>query len=84
MTPRDVPVVGGEHLGVGGNIGVGEPGPTPHTRHDDTARRHWVVVPNLRDTFREGGWNFLKRGPPTPDPGELLLCQRRGRSRSLA
>ena len=30
------------------------------------------------------GWNFLKRGPPTPDPELLLLCQRRGSPRSLA
>ena len=72
---------GSMHLGVGGDIGVGELGPTPHTRHDDAARRHWVEVPNLRDIFGEGGggWNFLKGGPPTPDPRELLLCQRRGR-----
>ena len=80
MAPRDVPAVGGEHLGVGGDIGVGELGPTPHTRHDDAAQRHWVEVPNLRDTFGEKGWNFLKRGPPTPDPKVLLLCQRRGSS----
>ena len=32
VTPRDVPVVGGEHLGVGGDIGVRELWPTPHTR----------------------------------------------------
>ena len=31
---------GGEHLGVGGDIGVGELGPTPHTRQNDAARRH--------------------------------------------
>ena len=30
------------------------------------------------------GWNFLKRGPPTPDPKVLLLCQRRGSPGSLA
>ena len=29
------------------------------------------------------GWNFLKRGPPTPDPKLLLLCQRRGGLRIL-
>ena len=27
------------------------------------------------------GWNFLKRGPPTPNPKELLLCQRQGKLR---
>ena len=27
------------------------------------------------------GWNFLKRGLPTPDPKLLLLCQRRGERR---
>ena len=31
---------GGGHLGVGGDIVVGELGPTPHTRHDDAARCH--------------------------------------------
>ena len=30
------------------------------------------------------GWNFLKRGPPTPDPKVLLLCHRRGSAGSLA
>ena len=55
MTPRDVPAVGWEHLGLGGDIGAGELGSTPHTRHDDAARRHWVEVPNLRNTFGEGG-----------------------------
>ena len=45
----------------------------------------WGSPINLRDTFGEGGgWNFLKRDPPTPDLRELLLCQRRGRSGSLA
>ena len=53
MAPRDVPAVGGEHGGVGGNIGVGQLGPTPHTRHDDAARRQWVECPNMRDTFNE-------------------------------
>ena len=84
-TPRDVPVVGGEYLGVGGDIGVGEPRPTPHTCHNDAARRHWVQLPHLRDTFDEG-LNFLKSPPrhPVPFSSELLLRQRRGRSGSLA
>ena len=30
------------------------------------------------------GCNFLKRGPPTPDPKVLLLCHRRGSAGSLA
>ena len=30
------------------------------------------------------GLNFLKRGPPTPDPKVLLLCHRRGSAGSLA
>ena len=68
MPPRDVPVVGGEHPGVGGYIGVGELGPTPHTRHDDAARRHWVEVPNLRDTFCEVGVELLEKRPPNPLP----------------
>ena len=65
MTPRDVLAVGGEHLGLGGDIGVGELGPTPHTLHDDAARRHWVDVANLRDTFHEGG-GLLDKRPPDP------------------
>ena len=32
MAPRDLPVVGGEDLGVGGDVGVGELRPTPHPR----------------------------------------------------
>ena len=58
----------GEHLRVGGDAGVGELGPTPHTRHDDAARRHWVEVPNLRDTFGEGGVELLEERPPDPRP----------------
>ena len=68
MTPRDVPAVGGEHLGVGGDINVGELGPNPHTRHDDGARRHWVEVPNQRDTFGERGVELLEESPPDPRP----------------
>ena len=30
------------------------------------------------------GRHFFKRGPPTPDPKLLLLCQRRASSCSLA
>ena len=43
-------------------------GPTPHIRHDDAARRHWVEVPNLRDTFGEGGVELLEERPPDPRP----------------
>ena len=72
MAPRDVPAVGGEHLGVGGDIGVGELGPTP--RHDDAAWHHWVEVPNLRDTFGEVGVELLEERPPHPRPqGALAL-----------
>ena len=83
MAPRDVPAVGGEHLGEGGDIRVGALGPFPHTRHDDAARRHWVQVPNLRDTFSEGGgMELLEQSPPDlrprgafalPTPGELRI-----------
>ena len=66
MTPSDVPVVGGEQLGVGGDVGVGELHPTPHTRHNDAAWRHWVEVPNPWDTFHEGGVQFLEKSPPGP------------------
>ena len=73
---------GGEHLGVGGDIGVGELGPSPHTRHHDAARCHWVEVPNLRDTFGEVGVELLEARPPDPrvqgafalpTPGELRI-----------
>ena len=65
---------GGGHLGLGGDIGVGELGPTPHTRHDGAARRHWVEVPNLRDIFGEGGLELLEERPPDPRPqGALAL-----------
>ena len=72
MTPEDVPVVLGEHIGVGGDIGVGELRPTPHTRHDDAARRHWVEVPNLRDTFHEGGVELLEKRPHDPLPQQAI------------
>ena len=75
---------GGEHLGVAGDIGVGELGPTPHTRNDDAAWRHRVEIPNLRATFGERGVELLEERPPDPHPRDLLLWQRRGRSGSLA
>ena len=85
MTPRDVPFVGGENLGVGGDIGVGEQGPTPHTRHDDAARRHWVEVSNPRDTFHEGGggWNFLKKARRPLTPGSFCFANAAGDPDSL-
>ena len=36
--------------------------------------------PTSRTLSTRGVWNFLKRGPPTPCPSELLVCQRRGES----
>ena len=72
MAPRDVPAVWGEHLGVGGDIGVGELRPTPHTGHDDAARRHWEEVPNPRDTFGEVGVELLEERPPHPRPQVAL------------
>ena len=68
MAPRDVPALRGEHLGVGGDIGVGEVGPTPHTRRNDAPQSHWVEVPTLRDTFREVGVELLEERPPQPRP----------------
>ena len=65
-------VVGRERLGVGGDIGVGELRPGPHTRHDDTARRHWVEVPNPRNTFGEVGVELLEERPPHPRPQVAL------------
>ena len=63
MTPRDVPAIAGEHLGVGGDVGLGELGPNPHTHHHDGARRDWVEVPNLRDTFGEERVELLEERP---------------------
>ena len=85
MTPRDASVVRGKHPKTRGNVGVGEPGPTPNRCYNDAARRHWVQLPDLKDTFHEGGLELLEKPPtPTPCPSELLLCQRRGISRSVA
>ena len=66
-----------------GDIGVGEMGPTPQTRHNGAARRHLVEVPNLRDTFdKGGGTELLEERPPDsrpqgafalPTPGELRI-----------
>ena len=83
MAPRDVPAVGGEHLGVGGDIGVGEPGPTPHTRHDDAARRPWMGVPNPRDTFGGVGVELLEERPPHPRPQVALALPMPGEPRFL-
>ena len=55
---------GGEHLGLGDDVSVGELRPTLHTLHDDAARRHWVEVANLRDTFHEGGVELLEERRP--------------------
>ena len=77
--------VRGERLRMRGNVSVGEPGPSPDTRHDDAAPRHHVEVPNLRDTFHEGwGVELLEKGPLPPCPSDPLLCQRRGSEGSLA
>ena len=67
-------VAGGEDFGVGGHVGVGELRPTPHTGHNDAARRHWVEVLNPRDTFGEVGVELLEERPPHPRPqGALAL-----------
>ena len=59
-------LLGRDHLGPGGDIGVEELGPTPHTLHNDAARRHWVEIYNLRETFGEGGLEILVERPPDP------------------
>ena len=67
---------------MGGDIGVGELRPTPHTRHDDAARCHWVEVPNLRDTFGEGrGVELLEERPPDPQPQGAFALPRPGEIR---
>ena len=80
-TPKCPCCRGGQHLGVGGDIGVGELGPTPHTRHDDAVG--WSVLgrgaePLVRTQFPEHppslnfGANHLKKWiqhpqkPPIP------------------
>ena len=68
MTPRDLPAVRGKRLGMCGDVGVGELGPTLNIRHDDTAGRGWVDVADLRDTFHEGGGGLLVKPPPHPLP----------------
>ena len=68
MAVPHLPVAGGEDLGVGGHVGVGELRPTPHTGHNDAAQRHWVEVPNPRDTFGEVGLELLEEAPPPPTP----------------
>ena len=55
MASRDVLPKRGEHLGMCGDVGVGELGPTPDTRHNDAAGRHRMEVPDSGDTFHEGG-----------------------------
>ena len=83
MAPRDVPAVGREHLRVGGDIGVGELRPTPKTRHNDATQRHWVEVPNLRDTFGELGVELLEGSPPHPQPQVALALPTPGELRIL-
>ena len=65
MTPRDVPPIRGQRLKMCGDVGVGELGPSGNTCHDDAARRDWVEVPDLRDTFDEGVELLEKPPPPT-------------------
>ena len=55
VTTRDVPVVRGKHLRTCGNFIVEELGPTPNTCDNDDARRHWVQLPDLKDTFHDLG-----------------------------
>ena len=68
---------------MGGDVGVGELRPTPHTRHNDAARRHWVEVPNPRDTFGEVGVELLEERPPHPRPQGALALPPPGERRIL-
>ena len=83
MAVPHLPVVGGEDLGVGGHVGVGELRHTPHTGHNDAARRHWVEVPNPRDTFGEVGVELLEERPPNPRPQGALALPTAGERRIL-
>ena len=69
-----------EHIGMCGNVGVGELGPTPDARHDDAARHHRVQVPDSGDTLHWGGGGSSKGlprppalAPPLPTPGERRM-----------
>ena len=64
-----------------GAVGVGELGPTLNTCHDDAARRHWVEVPDLRDTFHEGRLELLEKGPPHPLPQRAFALPTPGECR---
>ena len=81
MAVPQLPVVGGEDLGVGGHVGVGELWPTPHTGHNDAARRHWVEVPNPRDTSGEVGVELFEERPPHPRPQGALALPTAGERR---
>ena len=83
MAVPHLPVAGGEDVGVGGHVGVGELRPTPHTGHNDAARRHWVEVPNPRDTFGEVGVELLEERPPHPRPQGALALPPAGERRIL-
>ena len=76
-------VAGGEDVGVGGHVGVGELRPTPHTCLNDAARRHWVEVPNPRDTFGEVGVELLEESPSHPRPEGALGLPPAGERRIL-
>ena len=76
MAPRDVHAAGAEHLGVVGDIGMGSSAPLPTlatmTLPGVTA---WVEVPNLRDTFAEGGVELLEERAPDPRPKGAFALQ---------
>ena len=85
VAPRDLPVVGGG--GTSGWVATlvwGRYGPLPTLA---TMTLPGVIgwrSPTPGTLSVRWGWDFLKRGPPTPDPKLLLLCQRRGSPGSLA
>ena len=68
---------------MGGDVGVGELRPTPHTHHNDAARRHWVEFPNPRNTFGEVGVELLEERPPHPRPQVALALPTPGEPRIL-
>ena len=83
MAVPHLPVAGGEDLGVVGHVSVGELRPTPHTGHNDAARRHCVEVPNPRDTFGEVGVELLEERPPHPRPQGALALPTAGERKIL-
>ena len=79
MAPRDLPVVGGG--GTSGWVATsvwGSCGPLPKLAPMTLPGVIGWWSPTRGTLWMRWGWNFLKRGPPTPDPKLLLLANAGG------